>query len=75
MTRYVTDKLARLTVISKQKERRWHCLDLEYDDGDDYMTKRRLISLDDSPFDNLKGYMVRLCINILPCQDANMIMV
>ena len=45
------------------------------DDDDDFMTKQGLISLDDSPFDNLKGYMVRLCINILPCQDANMIMV
>ena len=44
---------------------------LGYDD--DYMTKQRLISLDDSPFDNLKGYMAPRYA--LPCQDDNMIMV
>ena len=43
-----------------------------YDD-DDFMTKQGLISLDDSPFDNLEGYMARHCV--LPCQDDNMIMV
>ena len=40
-------------------------------DYDDCLTKKYLISFDDSPFGNLKGYMEH---GVLPCRYDNVIM-